>query len=119
MLTTENVYFLTASHGFSKAVYPIKNVNGMKTEMAYLYITYGRTDHIYSVVGWKEVVSLCKIISIILWVARLPLLFYFLRRDSMQTRCYDGKNGNTSLNTRVRDIERKALERNVRLILQD
>ena len=26
----------------------------------------------------------------------------------MQTRCYDGKNGNTSLNTRVRDIERKA-----------
>ena len=37
----------------------------------------------------------------------------------MQTRCYDGKNGNTSLNMRVRDIERKALERNVRLILQD
>ena len=26
----------------------------MKTEMAYLYITYGRTDHIYSVVGWKS-----------------------------------------------------------------
>ena len=26
----------------------------MKTEMAYLYITYGRTDHIYSVVGWKR-----------------------------------------------------------------
>ena len=36
----------------------------------------------------------------------------------MQTRCYDGKNGNMSLNTRVRDIERKVLERNVRLILQ-
>lgn len=35
----------------------------------------------------------------------------------MQTRCYDGKNGNTSLNMRVRDIERKVLERNVRLIL--
>ena len=26
----------------------------MKTEMAYLYITYGRTDHIYSVLGWKR-----------------------------------------------------------------
>ncbi|MCH4365408.1 hypothetical protein [Staphylococcus haemolyticus] len=54
VLTTENVYFLTASHGFAKTVYPIKNVNGMKTEMAYLYITYGRTDHIYSVLGWKR-----------------------------------------------------------------
>ena len=24
VLTTENVYFLTASHGFSKAVYPLR-----------------------------------------------------------------------------------------------
>lgn len=54
VLTTENVYFLTASNGFAKSVYPIKNVNGMKTSMAYLYITYGRTEHIYNVEGLKR-----------------------------------------------------------------
>ncbi|QJE25064.1 hypothetical protein [Staphylococcus caprae] len=54
VLTTENVYFLTASNGFAKSVYPIKNVNGMRTSMAYLYITYGRTEHIYNIEGWKR-----------------------------------------------------------------
>ncbi|WP_367122816.1 hypothetical protein V6D01_09045 [Staphylococcus capitis subsp. urealyticus] len=54
ILTTENVYFLTVGNGFAKTVYPIKNVNGMKASMAFLYITYGRTEHIYNVEGWKR-----------------------------------------------------------------
>lgn len=54
VLTTENVYFLTVGNGFAKTVYPIKNVNGMKASMAFLYITYGRTEHIYNVEGWKR-----------------------------------------------------------------
>ncbi|HEB2279978.1 TPA: hypothetical protein RY759_000240 [Staphylococcus aureus] len=54
ILTTENIYFLTAQNGFAKTVYPIKNVNGINTSMANLYITYGRTKHIYNVEGWKR-----------------------------------------------------------------
>lgn len=54
VLTTENVYFLTAGNGFAKIVYPIRNVNGMRVNMAFLYITYGRTEHIYNVEGWKR-----------------------------------------------------------------
>jgi len=54
ILTTENIYFLTAQNGFAKTVYPIKNVNGINTSMANLYITYGRTKHIYNIEGWKR-----------------------------------------------------------------
>ncbi|MCJ1787575.1 hypothetical protein [Staphylococcus warneri] len=54
ILTTENIYFLTAHNGFTKTVYPIKNVNGINTSMANLYITYGRTKHIFNIEGWKR-----------------------------------------------------------------
>ena len=43
---------------------------------------------------------------------------FFKGGDSMRTRCYDGKNGNTNSNTKGNVIVRKDLERNVRQIQQ-
>ncbi|PTG21244.1 hypothetical protein [Staphylococcus chromogenes] len=54
ILTTENVYFITTQNGFAKTTYPIKNINGMTTGMAYLTITYSKSKYIYNIEGYKR-----------------------------------------------------------------
>ena len=46
------------------------------------------------------------------------LIILPFEEDNMQTRCYDGKNGNMNLNMKANGIVRKVSERNVRQILQ-
>lgn len=54
ILTTENIYFLTAQNGFTKIIHPIKNINGISTSMAYLIIKSGRSEYAYNIQGFKR-----------------------------------------------------------------
>lgn len=47
IMTNENIYYLTAVNGFTKTVYPMKNVNGINAHIGHIKITYGRSNHTY------------------------------------------------------------------------
>ena len=82
-MTNENIYYLTAVNGFTKTVYPMKNVNGINAHIGHIKITYGRSNHTYFTKDKKQDLDLWKIILKNFRVACLPLLFLLFRGDEL------------------------------------